>query len=117
VFSPAAEAFLREFGALSVEQSGAGVDLARNSFRVDPLLLLRALPTLAEFGRALDVALSPLGLVENGSYRVLDERDRMFLIDHSGEWHLGDGAARGLTVLIDGVAPDRVSEAGSWSGT
>jgi hypothetical protein len=114
VWHEAGAAFLREFGGLRVEQQGAGVELARNSVRFDPLAARDALKSLAVFGAAIGAAVTPVGIVENGSFVVIDDRSRLFLIDHTGEWHLGDCPAGALTVLLDGKLPARVSEDGTW---
>lgn len=101
----AADAFLRTFGGLAVAQSGAGVDLARNSFDLDPLLLTHWARPLAIRGQALGTVLAPLGRVENGAAIAVDSEARVFLIDHTGEWAFEPGLERGLSDLIDGVLP------------
>lgn len=104
-WNAAADEFLRAFGDLAVRQSGAGVDLARNSFTLDPLLLVHWVRPLAVRGRALGTVLAPLGRVENGAAVAMADDARLFLIDHTGEWAFTPGIERGLSDLIDGVLP------------
>jgi hypothetical protein len=104
-WNAAADAILRAFGGLAVTQSGAGVDLARNSFTLDPLLLERWARPLAIRGRALGTVLAPLGRVENNAAIAVTSDSRLFLVDHCGEWAYEEGLERGLSDLIDGVLP------------
>lgn len=104
-WNEAADTFLRSFGGLAVTQSGAGVDYARNSFTTDPHLLAHWAEPLAIRGRTLGTVLAPLGKVENGAAIAVSTEARVFLIDHTGEWAFEPGLERGLSDLIDGVAP------------
>lgn len=101
---PATE-FLRSFGGLAVNQSGAGVDLARNSFTIDPLLLAHRARPLAIRSRELRTVLAPIGAVENGAAIALSSDARVYLVDHTGEWAYEPGLERGLSDLVDGVLP------------
>jgi hypothetical protein len=104
-WNEAADAIPRAFGGLAVTQSGAGVDLARNSFVLDPLLLERWARPLAIRDQALGTVLAPLGHVENNAAIAVTSDSCVFLVDHRGEWAYGEGLEQGLSDLIDGVQP------------
>lgn len=104
-WNDAATAFLGAFGGLAVQQSGAGVDLARNSFTLDPLLLVHWARPLAIRSRLLETVLAPIGRVQNGAALALSSDARLFLVDHTGDWAYAAGLERGLSDLIDGVLP------------
>jgi hypothetical protein len=105
VWNAAADTFLRSFGGLSVRQEGAGVDVARNSFDLDPELLLHWSRSLAVRGRALGTVLAPLGRVENDAAIAVSTEGRVLLVDHTGEWAFEPGLERGLSDLVDSVLP------------
>lgn len=104
-WNDAATEFLRSFGGLAVNQSGAGVDLARNSFTIEPLLLVHWARPLAIRSRELETVLAPIGRVENGAAIALSSDNRVYLIDHSSDWAYEPGLERGLSDLLDGVLP------------
>jgi hypothetical protein len=104
-WNAAADTFLRSFGGLSVRQAGAGVDVARNSFDLDPELLLHWSRSLAVRGEALGTVLAPLGRVENDAAIAVSAEGRIILVDHTGEWAFEPGLERGLSDLVDGVLP------------
>jgi hypothetical protein len=101
----AADTFLRAFGGLSIRQEGAGVDLARNSFDLDPELLLNWTRSLAVRGQELGTVLAPLGSVQNNAAITVSAEGVIHLVDHTGEWAFEPGLERGLSDLIDGVLP------------
>jgi len=114
-FFPAALALLAEFGGVSVEQEGAGEDVALTGFTVDPMLGLYTVDVLAAFGERIGAGLTPIGAEAGAaSFLAVDERGRVFVLDHAGEWYLGESADAALTTLILGRRPERVRADGSW---
>lgn len=113
---PAAEQALAEFVGLYVFQDEPGVTLRRRPFALDPTMAAATTTTLADFGRALGVALFPLGVEGDGdAVLAIDERARVFALDAGGEWFLGDGLDAALTTLITGAAPPRIRDDGTWA--
>ncbi|GAA4608233.1 hypothetical protein BJY16_006736 [Actinoplanes octamycinicus] len=112
---PAAERALAEFAGIYIDQDGPGLVLRRSLFAIDPTMAIPTATTLADFGAALGSRLFPLG-VEGVDDAVLaiDERGRVFALDPTGEWHLGDTLDAALTTLVTGAAPARVSDSGTW---
>ncbi|MCF2529997.1 SUKH-3 domain-containing protein [Yinghuangia soli] len=114
VFPAALEAW-SEFGGLRIAVEGPGAAVARRPFRIDPTTGLHLTRTLADVGRSIGTNLCPLGEEDDGvGYLAIDPSGRVFGIDHTGEWFLGDGVDAGLTTLILGTAPARIREDGTW---
>ncbi|TQS43833.1 SUKH-3 domain-containing protein [Cryptosporangium phraense] len=114
-FSPAASAALAEFGGLSIDQSGPGVDVARTSFVLDPELALPTWLTLRGLGSAVGSAVFPLGIEDDGvSVLAIDGRGRVYALDHTAEWLLGTTIDEALTTLVLGRRPARVRADGSF---
>ena len=108
VFPAAVEAWA-EFGGLTVELEGAGRDQARTPFTIDPMTGLYHPRTLADLGRALDLPLAPLGEERDGqALLAIDALGRVYSLDHTGEWFLGQTMDRALATLITGTAPERL---------
>lgn len=101
-----------EFGGIGVDLAGAGEQIARTPFLIDPLRGLHQPRTLADLGRALDTPLAPLG-EENGGLGLLavDAAGRVYSLDHTGEWYLGDTVDRAVTTLVTGALPERLRTA------
>ena len=114
-FFPAALSLLAEFGGISVTQDGGGEDVALNGFTVDPMLALHSADVLAAFGERIGARVAPIG-AEDGmvSFLAVDEQGRVFVLDHGGEWYLGESADAALTTLILGRRPERVRADGTW---
>ncbi|MFC9324671.1 SUKH-3 domain-containing protein [Kitasatospora sp. NPDC057015] len=111
VFPAAVEAWA-EFGGLAFEPAGAGRDLARTPFLLDPLCGLHQPRTLADLGRALDTKLAPLGEEMYGrALLAIDEAGRVYSLDHTGEWYLGDGVDQAVAALLLGTLPQRLRTA------
>lgn len=113
----AAVRVLDEFGGLYVAQDGPGRDLRRRPFALDPTLAAATAETLVDFGRVLGTRLFPLGAEgDQDTVLAIDEYGRVFALDHTGEWYLGENIAAALTTLVTGVQPPRVRDDGSWPG-
>jgi hypothetical protein len=108
IFPAAVEAWA-EFGGIAVDLAGAGTRLARTPFVIDPLRGLHQPRTLADFGRALGSPVAPLG-EENGGQALLaiDADGRVYSLDHTGEWYLGQTIYQALTTLVMGTVPERL---------
>lgn len=108
VFPAAVDAWT-EFGDLTVDLDGAGRFLARTPFTVNPLAGLHRARTLLDLGRALDVAVAPLGEEHNGqALLAIDALGRVYSLDGAGDWFLGATVDLALTALIVGVPPVRL---------
>jgi hypothetical protein len=111
---PAALDALGEFGGLYVDQDGPGRDLRRRPFAIDPEMAAASAETLADFARVIGVRLFPLGVEGDGeALLAVDERGRVFALDHAGEWLLGETVDEALTTLVTGVQPHRVRDDGT----
>ncbi|WAL73528.1 SUKH-3 domain-containing protein [Kitasatospora sp. YST-16] len=111
VFPAAIEAWA-EFGGLAFDVPGPGDTLARTPFLLDPRCGLHAPRTLTDLGRALDTRLAPLGEELYGqALLAIDEQGRVYSLDHTGEWFLGDSVDRAIGTLVLGRAPHRLRTA------
>jgi hypothetical protein len=116
----AAVAAFAEFGGVRVDVDPAhapGVEVARSGFLIEPLRALHSVRTLAAFGEALGVALTPLGVEDGGALLAIDAHGRVFVLDHTAEWFLGASPEEALCTLVLGRMPARVGEDGSWDST
>ncbi|MFI9270639.1 SUKH-3 domain-containing protein [Kitasatospora sp. NPDC052896] len=111
VFPAAVEAWA-EFGELAFDLSGAGRQVARTPFRLDPLCGLHLPRSLADLGRALDARVAPLGEERHGqALLAVDEAGRVFSLDHTGEWYLGADVDQAVSTLVLGTLPERLRPA------
>jgi hypothetical protein len=107
---PAAVEVWAEFGGLRVNVTGAGRDIARTPFTLDPLRGIHLARTFDDLGRALDSRVCPLG--EEGDGRAIlaiDAEGRVYSLDHTGDWYLGATFDQALTTLVTGLQPMRLS--------
>jgi hypothetical protein len=104
---PAAVEAWSEFGGLRVDVEGPGRQLARTSFVLDPRCGLYQPRTLSDLGRALEVPVAPLGEEADGrALLVVDALGRVYSLDHTGEWYLGETVDQALTTLVMGTMPE-----------
>ncbi|OEV05341.1 SUKH-3 domain-containing protein [Streptomyces oceani] len=109
VFPAVVEAWA-EFGGLEISPTAPGRDLAPRKLRLDPLAGLHAARTLGDLGQALDTRLAPLGAeADDSALLAIDAVGRVYALDHTGDWYLGAGVDAGLTTLIGGVRPVRLT--------
>jgi hypothetical protein len=114
IVDPAVRAFA-EYGGLAVRQDGAGEQIARSSFVLDPMRGVHAVAVIAELGELVGARMTPLGEEGDGTgVLAMDERGRVFLLDHTADWHLGDSLGEALTTLVLGRLPERVRDDGTW---
>ncbi|WP_171987896.1 SUKH-3 domain-containing protein [Streptomyces sp. MP131-18] len=106
---PAAFETWAELGALRLHPVGPGREFAATAVVIDPLAGLHWARTLGDLGRALDTRLCPLG-EEGGGTALLavDREGRLYCVDHTGDWYLGQDVLSGLATLLTGAAPHRL---------
>ena len=103
---PAAVEAWAEFGSLWIEAQGAGRQIARTSFVVDPLRGLHLARTFGDLGEALGTEVCPLGEEEDGrGILAIDAKGRVYSLDHAGDWFLGASIDEALITLISGLQP------------
>jgi hypothetical protein len=116
VFPAAVEAWA-EFGGLHVVPGGPGRDAAPVGVHLDPLHGLHAARTLADLGRALDSEVAPLGAEvtpggdpdDASGLLALDAEGRVYCLDHSGDWFLGQDTDAAFATLLTGIPPVRLT--------
>jgi hypothetical protein len=108
VFPAAVEAWA-EFGGLHITGPPPGRQNAPTPVHIDPLAGLHLARTLADLGRALETDIAPLGKEsESQALLAIDTEGRIYSIDHTGDWYLGENIDQGLTTLITGLQPIRL---------
>ncbi|MFC3572823.1 SUKH-3 domain-containing protein [Streptomyces yaanensis] len=109
VFPAAVEAWA-EFGGLHITAQGPGRQLAPATLDLNPLHGLHMARTLGDLGRALDTEVCPLGEEsDNRSLLAIDTEGRVYALDHTGDWYLGPDIDHGLTTLLTGTHPVRLT--------
>ncbi|NJP71855.1 SUKH-3 domain-containing protein [Streptomyces sp. C1-2] len=111
VFPAAVEAWA-EFGGLRLTAQEPGRQLTPPPLHLDPLHGLYFARTLGDLGRALDTQLSPLGEeTDSRALLAIDAEGRTYALDHTGDWYLGATIDQGLTTLLTGMTPVRLTTA------
>jgi hypothetical protein len=106
----AATAVLNEFGGVYVIQDGPGRDLSRRPFAIDPTDVAATTETLADLGKRLRTRLFPIGMEgDHDSILAVDEAGKVYAIDHTGTWLLGDTIDAALITLVTGTQPARLN--------
>lgn len=114
VVDAAWEAYERFGGQWHPEPAG-GVEVAAKGYAIDPTLALHTVGILDALGAAIGARMSPLGVEVGGpGLLAVDEHGRLFVIDHTAEWFLGDTVEQGLETLVAGRAPRRLRVDGTW---
>ncbi|MER5181786.1 SUKH-3 domain-containing protein [Streptomyces sp. NPDC002896] len=109
VFPAAVEAWA-EFGGLHITPSGPGRQIAPAALHLEPLHGLHMARTLGDLGRALGSEVCPLGEEsETQALLAIDAEGRVYSLDHSGDWYLGDTIDQALSSLLTGVQPARLT--------
>ncbi|MGW1169637.1 SUKH-3 domain-containing protein [Streptomyces sp. NPDC001153] len=105
----AAEAFLQEFGGLTVNVSGPGISCARTPFELDPELAWGEDDRFTEWGEAIGRRLYPLGELDHGRFFLgIDEVGVIYLV---ATWVASFGPMpHAMENLVLGVAPRRIDE-------
>ena len=105
----AADAFLQEFGGLTVNVSGPGISCARTPFALDPELTWGEGDRFVEWGEAIGRHLYPLGELDHGRFFLgIDEAGVIYLVE---TWVASFGPMpHSMEHLVLGVAPRRIDE-------
>jgi hypothetical protein len=112
---PAAVAVFATYGGVELPPSDEGRDIAPAGFRLEPTRALASVATLIAFGGVVHSRLTPIGDEGAGTgLLAIDGDGRVFVLDHTGEWFLGDTIEDALTTLVLGLQPPRVRRDGTW---
>jgi hypothetical protein len=78
----AARSFLAEFGGLTVDISGPGVNRMREPFELDPLLCSGEEDRFLEWSADIECSLFPIGVLDMGRYFLgIDEEGEVYLVE------------------------------------
>lgn len=78
----AADAFLREFGGLVVDESGPGISRAREPFTLDPATCVGEGDRFLEWSEDLGRRIVPVGELDRGRFFLgLDETSELYLVE------------------------------------
>ncbi|MBV2356778.1 SUKH-3 domain-containing protein [Streptomyces sp. J2-1] len=111
VFPAAVEAWA-EFGGLRLTPAGPGRQVAPAALHLDPLHGLHLARTLGDLGRALGTEVCPLGEeTDTAALLAIDTEGRVYTLDHTGDWYAGPDIDTGLTTLLAGNRPTRLTVA------
>jgi SUKH-3 immunity protein len=114
IVPPAVEVFAR-YGGVEMPASDEGRQVAPGGFRLDPGRVQATVATLAALGATLHSKLTPIGDEGGGTgLLAIDGDGRVFVVDHTGDWFLGDTIEDALTALVLGIQPARIKKDGSW---
>ncbi|MFF3559008.1 SUKH-3 domain-containing protein [Streptomyces sp. NPDC002574] len=117
-FFPAADEALRRYCGTSAAPSAAaapGAEVAPRGFTVDPRAGRFAIRAFRMHGERVGAKVFPFGQVSGDGLLAVDDAGRLFCVDHGGWWFLGETAAEGLRNLVEGRAPQRVGDDGTWA--
>ncbi|SCK10505.1 SUKH-3 immunity protein [Streptomyces sp. WMMB 322] len=118
---PAAVEVWAEFGNLPIAPTGPGRNIAPASVHIDPMHALHAARTLADLGRALRTRICPLGTDgADAALLAIDTEARVYSLDHTGDWYLGQDFDTALAALLTGTRPERLTrplDAATGTGT
>ncbi|MEU8326930.1 SUKH-3 domain-containing protein [Micromonospora sp. NPDC048839] len=104
-----------EFGGLLVRPQGDGEQIAPSPFHLDPFLVGQSVDTLAALAAAIGAPLTPIGEEGDGTgILAIDDQGRVFVLDHGGDWFLGEHVDEAITALVLGRQPRRVRQDGTW---
>jgi hypothetical protein len=114
VVAPALDVLAR-YGGLTVAPGDTGEQVAPAGFRLDPLRVVASVATLSPLAALLDTRLTPIGEEWGGvGILAIDAVGRVFVVDHTAAWFLGEGIDAALDTLVRGRRPARVGSNGSW---
>jgi hypothetical protein len=101
----AAETALKRYGGIHVRQNGPGEETARESFELDPLLVIGEEDRFEQHASRLGQSLYPLGEAGNGHvFLAIGPDGRVFaLMDDL--WLLGETMEAALETLVLGRSP------------
>jgi hypothetical protein len=99
---PAAIRALREFGGLAVDQMGAGIDMAKSSFVIDPTLAAGEEDRFLAFEQTLLEPLVPIGEAVNGhAFLGISASGKVYLVADTLQI-IGESIHEALGNLIEG---------------
>lgn len=114
IVPPAVEVFAR-YGGVEIPPADGGRQVAPAGFRLDPGRVQATVATLAALGAVLHAKLTPIGDEGGGAgLLAIDGDGRVFVIDHTGGWFVGDTIEDALTALVLGIQPVRIRQDGTW---
>jgi hypothetical protein len=110
VLASAVEAWA-EFGPLTVTPiDEKGHEVAPCSVIINPMRGMHLARTFTDLSRALETEVCPLGEEPDSAAKLaIDTQGRVYAIDHTGDWYLGESFDQALTTLITGIRPLRLT--------
>ncbi|MGW0939733.1 SUKH-3 domain-containing protein [Streptomyces sp. NPDC002666] len=107
--NPAVDAFLAEFGGISVDISGPGISRMREPFVLDPMLCLGEGDRFFEWGERIHRSIFPVGVHDGGRFFLgVDEYGEVYLVE---AWLASFGRLpEALANLVLGVQPTTIDD-------
>jgi hypothetical protein len=112
---PAARRAAAQFPGVRCGRRGPGTRRAIRLLTLDPVPGAYAAEVLTEFAEVVGSPVFPLGVEGGDALVVIDERERVFVLDQAGEWFAGPTLDEALVALLTGDGPEaRIRDDGTW---
>jgi hypothetical protein len=111
----AARRAVADFPGVRCGRRGPGARRAIRLLTLDPVPGAYQAAVLNEFAEVIGERVFPIGVEGGDALVVIDERERVFVLDQAGEWYVGPTLDEALVGLLTGDGPaHRLHDDGTW---